>query len=296
MISDIMKKYGLIESLYPVIRVVDPINKTVIDSYTKKGFEHGSETHAHKCYNFWAKGNVCANCIAMRALNEKDSFVKLEFAKNSIFLVTALPITYNNQSYVLEFLKDVTNSGLVDTINFKGQAKLMKMLEAKNELLIQDPLTKSYNRRFIEERLPYEYILSSGDEKPFAIAMADIDFFKKVNDNYGHQAGDYILINFVKKISETIRSKTDWIARYGGEEFIIFFKNIELDEINMVMEKIRASIESNTFLYEDTPIKITSSFGVSFSNESSNFKNLIELADKRLYKAKETGRNKVIID
>lgn len=125
--------------------------------------------------------------------------------------------------------------------------------------------------------------------------MCDIDFFKAVNDNYGHLAGDCILFEFASLLKKNINN--NWVARYGGEEFIIVLNNTDNDTAFNVSEKIRKEIEKSSFEYDGVKINITSSFGIYTldSNESKiDTKSIIGYADKKLYEAKRTGRNRSV--
>ena len=149
--------------------------------------------------------------------------------------------------------------------------------------LLKDTLTGVYNRFYLEnvlEKLFYNYEQKS-------IAMLDIDFFKKLNDTYGHQFGDEVLKYFTEVVKNTIR-KSDIIVRYGGEEFLLFMPNTSKKEAFIVMLKIM----KNLLPYKN--IKITFSAGIAEEGES--LAEMIKIADKRLYRAKEEGRNKIVID
>ena len=126
--------------------------------------------------------------------------------------------------------------------------------------------------------------------------MADIDFFKDVNDNYGHLIGDKILMDFAKLIQSSIRKNTDWVGRYGGEEFLIVLNNTDSDNAYKISEKIRILLENTTFESDDIMLNITSSFGIGgLSTNKVNMEELIQTADENLYDAKMNGRNKTVV-
>lgn len=164
-----------------------------------------------------------------------------------------------------------------------------------------DALTGFYNRRQMEERIKQEIASAKRKHSPLCAIMIDIDFFKRVNDTYGHAAGDYIL----KTVSKIMRSQLreyDIAARYGGEEFAILLPFTEEDEAVMVAERLRKAVENKIIDIEkvnsktDTKtIKITISLGVYRFKETDKTADLLINADKALYEAKETGRNKVIV-
>jgi diguanylate cyclase (GGDEF)-like protein len=122
------------------------------------------------------------------------------------------------------------------------------------------------------------------------IFLHQSDFFKNVNDTYGHLAGDKVLIEMTDIMSTVLR-KSDYVSRYGGEEFLIIVKDNNLKNVVNIAEKIRIAVSSHVFFQE---IKITSSCGVKVNNlEGSSFDELIKAADKKMYKAKHNGRNRV---
>jgi len=166
-----------------------------------------------------------------------------------------------------------------------------------NERAVKDDLTGLYNRRYINERLPLDIKYSKISENPLSIIMVDIDFFKKINDNYGHVNGDKVLMDFSNLVLKSIRSNIDWIGRYGGEEFIIVLKDTDLKNTYFVAEKIRKKLENTTFKYDDININITASFGIySISDYDIEFSDLLSKVDKNLYQAKANGRNRTIIN
>ncbi|WP_159820865.1 GGDEF domain-containing protein [Colwellia sp. 20A7] len=123
--------------------------------------------------------------------------------------------------------------------------------------------------------------------------MIDIDYFKKINDTYGHHAGDFILIFLVKKIEGILR-KSDVFSRIGGEEFTILLNDTSLYGAKVIADKIRQTIEDKMFMYKELTIGITVSIGISVLNkEYPSIESLYKQADKQLYIAKESGRNRV---
>lgn len=134
------------------------------------------------------------------------------------------------------------------------------------------------------------------ENKPISIIMADIDFFKNINDTYGHLIGDKVIRDVANIINKNIRNSSDWLARYGGEEFLIVLSNTTGEGAYTVAEKIRTIIEKKEFVYDSVKFKITVSFGVhTIDKEKSGIENFIEQADKNLYEAKNSGRNKTIL-
>ncbi len=175
-----------------------------------------------------------------------------------------------------------------------------KMLEAKlKEIAIRDPLTNSYSRWYLFERLNQISDNYKRVGHPFSVCIIDIDLFKEVNDKYGHQAGDFMLREFTKMIDEDIRSY-DILGRYGGEEFILILPDTNKEESQQLVRRILKKVKDRKFIYQNEEIRLSFSAGIADSREIdiNNFNTdaMIELSDKRLYKAKDTGRCKVVID
>lgn len=154
-----------------------------------------------------------------------------------------------------------------------------------------DELTQLYNRRALNERLVEEFEKFYRYKDTFSIAILDIDNFKKINDTFGHNIGDIVLKEISKTLSSELR-KTEVLGRWGGEEFIILFPHTEAHSALEASEKIRKLIEQ----YEFTAVgAVTSSFGVAQYQDKMSIEELLANADKALYEAKHTGKNKVVL-
>jgi diguanylate cyclase (GGDEF)-like protein len=163
------------------------------------------------------------------------------------------------------------------------------------ELAIIDSLTKVFNRRYYLERFKEELQRSRKFNYKFSCLMIDIDYFKDYNDRYGHIVGDAILKELAKTIQENIR-QIDLMGRYGGEEFSLILSETDKEAVRFAAERIRQAIEDKRFRAYDEELKITVSIGIStFPFDGKDIKTLIDRADSALYRAKETGRNRVCI-
>lgn len=182
---------------------------------------------------------------------------------------------------------------------FIARVKVMLRLKAQQERILQlsnqDPLTECYNRRFLYQRLKEEYNRCQRQKNPIAGIMIDLDHFKNINDNFGHETGDLVLIKLVSALRISMRNY-DVISRYGGEEFFILLPNTDGKSAIAIAERMRTIVEKLQIEIEKKVIKITSSFGVS-SFENFPFPEdpelLLKWADIALYEAKNKGRNKV---
>lgn len=165
--------------------------------------------------------------------------------------------------------------------------------KANKKLSVTDALTGVFNRRFFENRLNEEFERHNRYKRPLSLIVLDIDFFKQVNDTYGHLGGDFILKYFAEKIRQRIRS-VDILARYGGEEFCCLLPETANEDAMNLAESIRGLIEESAFDFNGTTIKITVSQGVAeLIPDSDTPETFFKRADTALYVSKDTGRNRV---
>ena len=165
-----------------------------------------------------------------------------------------------------------------------------KLTDKIKRLSEQDYLTGLCNRRKIHEVIENEITRSRRYNSSFAVILLDIDNFKKTNDTYGHNAGDKLLVDISDVIKRTIR-ESDTVSRWGGEEFLVFCPETSIDGASALAEKLRTNIESNEFDGVDYK---TASFGIARIEHGDTVKSLISRADKALYSAKSSGKNRVV--
>jgi len=185
-------------------------------------------------------------------------------------------ISQNHETLILCILQDITE-----------ESRTIKYFE---ELSIKDGLTEACNRRCLEDKLEEYLTIAKRYNRPLSVIMFDIDFFKHINDSYGHDVGDKVLKTIANIVSSNIRA-TDILARYGGEEFVIISPETTLEDAKALAEKLRKEIES--FLFEEG-FSITCSFGVTIAKPEDTKETILKRVDEALYKAKREGRNRVV--
>ncbi len=173
--------------------------------------------------------------------------------------------------------------------------KLEEEMEKAKKQALYDGLTGAYTRAVFNDRIVKEIEKAKREGKKLCFMMIDIDHFKKINDTYGHQTGDLVLKILIKQIKKVIRD-FDFLARYGGEEFCIILPDTDIKTANEIAERIRKKIEKTKFIYKGEKFPVTISIGVTELNKNDNEKTIIERADRALYKAKNSGRNRVIVE
>ncbi len=169
-------------------------------------------------------------------------------------------------------------------------AKVREQMVEHHHKATHDALTGMPNRQAYNERIEAEYQRYKRYQNPLSLIIADVDFFKKINDNYGHLAGDKMLQLIARMLQKNIRD-VDFIARIGGEEFTILLPETDGEHALVLAEKIRQKVAQTPFHYKEQRIPVSMSFGVSSFNESDLIQEVFERADKALYSAKESGRN-----
>ena len=170
-------------------------------------------------------------------------------------------------------------------------AKSLFLVEETQLLALTDGLTGLYNRRHASKRLEEEIARARRNRTGLCVAMCDVDHFKAINDEFGHSAGDRVLQQIARSLTEYVR-RNDVVARWGGEEFLVIFSEIKLTAARIVAERLRGRL-ANTPQVEGGPDKISVSIGLARLGSGSTAETLIEEADQALYRAKARGRNRV---
>ena len=176
----------------------------------------------------------------------------------------------------------------------KETLMLKEQLQESQQKMLRDPLTGLPNRLAYEERVAVEINRSKRNKAPLCLAMWDVDHFKKVNDNYGHDAGDRVLKLLAKIIVSRVR-KVDMFARIGGEEFVLLMPDTAIEDALNLNNQLRQNLEDSGFHYKGSPCPITSSVGIATFEESDTPEQILLKADKALYTSKREGRNRCTV-
>lgn len=237
-------------------------------------------------FNKQAQDVMTAPVLTIEADQDIDS-AAIQMSLNRIRRIPV--VSSDNKLIGLISYRDITNA----------LRKSVYILQEKTEILQEkadrDPLTNLYNRRFLKDELKRQLALAKKSKNPMSVTMIDIDFFKKVNDTYGHQCGDMVL----KRLADILVSKSreiNVVGRYGGEEFIIIGMISDYKSARYTAERLREAVEAEEFEYEGKKFKITISLGVAVWNQNVKmYKELVKKADEALYTAKREGRNRVVM-
>ncbi len=228
------------------------------------------------------------------SLNREQLALKsLESVKNEMVAIDTINGILSSILYANELMK-----ASLENAYSKLQSRETQLQSLKTQTRL-DPLTGALNRRALWHDMEVELARGRRYGRPFSIAMADLDHFKKINDQFGHLVGDDVLKGFVMLIRSQIR-QSDGLYRYGGEEFVILFRETELKTAGFVVERIRQKVESNVLKKKNEPgvqFSITASFGVTAFREGDDCaEEILARADKALLAAKSAGRNRVVLE
>ena len=235
--------------------------------------------------------------IFVTAISKEDKHIFHGYETGAVDYLFKPLDTHILRSKVAVFVQlEQQKNELKKTIN-----ELYHANEKIKQLSIHDALTGCFNRGYLNEQLPKEIKRSMRYKTDMSLVMTDIDHFKKVNDNHGHQCGDTVLKAFADRLHSQIRNNVDWISRYGGEEFIMVLPSTNLAGAAVTAEKLRKSIWETPMPYKNKDITISASFGISTldafeTNIEQAAEKLLFTADKWLYVAKNQGRNCVVAD
>jgi len=193
---------------------------------------------------------------------------------------------------IYSFLTVTALSGLYEYSRERSYKSALKLSDKYQQLAHYDPLTELVNRRGALAILQQEKVRISRNKEPLSIILCDIDYFKKINDIYGHNAGDAVLQELAKIFTDNVREQ-DCIARWGGEEFLFILPQTSAINANVIATKINFQIQNHIINYKDQKIKVTTSMGIEQFNSTKSIDEVISRADKYLYHAKDAGRNQI---
>jgi len=232
-----------------------------------------------------------ASYVLLEGKKPIQSFFDESFSNELMTVET--PMGVRTCEMMLTVEKDRLGDTLFKVVIIRDKTESFHMGSLLDKALT-DELTGARTRRYFMEMAEDELLECIGNEHQYSVVMIDADHFKSINDTYGHPVGDEVLRILVSRIRNLLKADT-LLARYGGEEFIVSLPDISWEDAVGTAERIRAGIECDTFRVSEHEIGVTISLGVaSYSDEATSIANIISNADKALYKAKQTGRNKVV--
>ena len=258
--------YETIKNLFGTVRIVDPVTTEVVTIDENGNFVETGK----RCYQLWGREECCENCSSKRALEERDWMSKLEVSDNGIFAVLSRHVALNGRDLVMEILFPMDENLRAAKTALPSKANFMLMN------FYRDSLTRAYSRVYLEDFLP-------NLQNSAAVAIADVDNFKSINDKYGHQIGD-IALKAVSNAMMTCLRKEDVLIRYGGDEFLLLFKSIEEDEFEDMLKALSESVAS---VVPDGYPEIKLGISIGGAYHVFPLARAISVADSEMYKNKQ---------
>ena len=265
-----LKLAGLLQTSLEVESILQFFSETVHETVPFSSLEYVSEKHSLTFETGKADRHSCSYRLKIAG----DELGEMKFTRNKRFDEKEMEEIEN---FIYHLVYPLRNSILYRTAVLAAQI---------------DSLTGINNRESLDRNLAREVELAHRHEHELSLLILDIDFFKNVNDNYGHSAGDVVLQSVVKRIIETMRT-SDIIFRYGGEEFALLLTGTDLEGARYVGERLRNAIANYPFMYNGKELSITASIGVATLGRRDGAKRVFNNADAALYQAKKAGRNQV---
>jgi diguanylate cyclase (GGDEF)-like protein len=312
------KKFRIDEIRLCLVDRFHEVERLLTDSYKKK--YHGLSFIDTETSKLLISNAPNRPVLGTRILSKYDWLINIEDI-NKYQSAALLPLKRGNEIIGIQLLlsTDKSRYSKNDGTAFLHKLAALTAISIENcinrqrllEQGYQDGLTNAYNRRYFDERLAHEIDRCIRKKTDLVCLFIDVDFFKKVNDNYGHQAGDAVLVQLVAVMGEQVRS-SDIVARYGGEEFAIILPDTGIQVAHEVAERIRKEVEKQKLTIDDHTLDVTVSIGLASLSQikyqaGTNEKGvthtqtdhldqlLLRKADEALYQAKQTGRNQVVI-
>lgn len=290
------------------ILIVDDsdINRFVIESMLTD-FEVYSAASASQMYDILSENDI--DLILLDVIMPEKNGLEVATELSNSTLYKDIPIIFVSAKDSGEDILMGFSSGAFDYVTKPIDERILRarmdsvLKHSRKERKLEqqammDQLTNIYNRRYFFERAAQEWDLVKRQNRMLSIVMMDIDHLKKINDEHGHDVGDFILKEVSSILSQSLRL-SDILARYGGEEFIALFTGYTKEEAFLACMRIRNTINNHVFKVNDLELRITMTYGVADvadlegSYDDHSLKDVVNLADMRLYKGKRSGRNMV---
>jgi diguanylate cyclase len=247
----------------------------------------------------WEFADQLSEDLAHEQTAEEEIEQELEQLKEAVEANSIDVLKSQSQEFIDSYVeyqvkKDKRRTEKVETIKKNLETMKKKLVEANHNMRL-DHLTSAYNRKSFDERMLEYWKLFQLSPTPISLMMLDIDHFKRVNDTYGHQVGDFVLVELVKTLHKLFYRESDFIARIGGEEFAIILPDYKTEHAVKKAETTLKQIRETTYVEKDYQIKFTISIGIAELKPNENVDQWIKRADSALYYSKNSGRDRYTI-
>lgn len=286
-INDELSSQLGVDALFDFYRVVD--NRTHEVMEYPKGAAQPSPTGT-TCHHIWGDKGPCPNCTSRSCVAHHKTIVKIMHLDGTVFLIYSVPVVIAGQDYALELIKDVTDSFMVPSQECNDNIEITYAIERFNELAVHDSFTGLYNKNYIINEL--QEIIDRCAEEGVApkadLVMLDLDLFKNINDTYGHNAGDDILLYFALMLNKVAQEFEDgWAARFGGDEFVLCAPHGITEADKALVEDMLQQFAAHHFESIKGDAQISASYGITHVLPTDSASDVIDRADVEMYRMKE---------
>lgn len=278
-----IKSFCSAEMIFDLYRLVDPYNHEVFD-YAGDKKELIKDTNA--CYEIWNRTGPCENCVSKRSCYENKQYIKVEQLNGDALLVVSVPVLVENKRLSLELIKNVTESMAVVSEYHKDNVQISQFIKEFNDIAVRDSFTGLYNKAYIRNELDALINFHKNSQHALTGVFIDVDDFKKVNDEYGHNVGDIVLQHISAVIKGTVKRNNGWAGRLGGDEFAMFFENKTAEEVQHICEKMSKKIENFTYKAQKDTFNVTISFGIEQLQDEDDWRQFLDRIDHSMYAKK----------
>ncbi len=268
---------SIFDGIYDIVRIVDPINHV-----SWIAADHDENILPGTCYDFWGRNESCKNCISTMAYLENDTFIKIDQKDENVFFVLATSKIIENNTYVIEFLKNISGNVYIDidTDDFK-----FKMPNDDRETTFsRDELTGLYSRQYIDEKLPVCFRRSRLKKKPLSIILSFIDSYDTMNSQDYHRIRDIALSEYARMILGSLENYEDWAGLYAGNVFLTVLNNTDYEDARRIAEKIESKFTDVLSRLDKNDVRISLKYSVKTSTDDvHDAESLIKLASMDLH-------------
>lgn len=262
----------------------------LVDPEARRVYPLSGEAGETECYSLWGRCERCENCSSLRALHSQGRAYKVESCGGKTFLVISRFLRVDGRPCVAETVNDVTDQMLLES---DRNDSIGPIIASYNRLLITDPLTGVYNRRFLDEHFLPSLACCHEKQLEVNLAFMDVDGFKQVNDAYGHQAGDLLLKDVAgfwrMHFNSRQKNRERLTVRYGGDEFLVITCGEPHQEFAVEIQNYYAQMRRVCYFGPDAQHTLGITFGIAGSSELGSgwvWDDLVALADHRMYEEK----------
>lgn len=284
-----IKSFCSADMIFDSYRLVDPYSHEVFDyAGEKKEFLK----HMKACYETWNRTTPCENCVSRRSCDENKQYIKVEQLDGQGLLIVSVPIMLENKSLSLELVKNVTESMVVVSEYHKDNVQITEFIKEFNDIAVKDSFTGLYNKAYVCNELD-AFINFHRNSNCFLTGVSiDVDDFKNVNDEYGHNVGDIVLQHIAAVIKGTVNRHNGWAGRLGGDEFAMFFENKTVEEVQQICNKMSEKIGHFTYKSQKDTFNVTISFGIERLKDDDDWRQFLDRIDQSMYAKKKNAPKK----